>query len=493
MSTPATTTVRVRPPKFVKPTQWEGYRNPPWLKQDKGRVTVLYNFIERRKSFFMRAYWERHGYRYEDLGDHVKEDVRFGKEYGNRMECNPMYFTSGSLIRNLLRIERETGLSKEEIAKRYVFVGGGGQCGPCRYGMYPMEYFKVVNDAGFRNFRMFLLTSDINEPVPRDSAFKFDLFFYLNFTVGFVLADLMHIAECALRPYAVDKRAALQTIAECEQILFEAFRDRWFLLKLPKAVARVGQILAKVPRRSVRLPRIFMTGEVFANLAHNEGNYNLRRFIMDDGCEVYPGLFTNRALYEVWRRAREAERHIRFATSAQELRHWKQSLRKQNTSRRIVSYFYHAYARALRPGQFGGRGELHDLDSLAKLGAEYYHPEIFGGEGNLEIGEALHYAGKVDGFISVKPFGCMPSSGVSDGVQSRILAMHPEINFLSIETSGDNEVSILSRVSMLLFKAKRKVAAETTANAHGSSMGGSVPLAPALANNATASAAPSAG
>jgi predicted nucleotide-binding protein (sugar kinase/HSP70/actin superfamily) len=53
----------------------------------------------------------------------------------------------------------------------------------------------------------------------------------------------------------------------------------------------------------------------------------------------------------------------------------------------------------------------------------------------------------------------MPSSGVSDGVQSKIISMYPDLNFLSIETSGDNEVNILSRVSMLLFKAKQKARA----------------------------------
>jgi predicted nucleotide-binding protein (sugar kinase/HSP70/actin superfamily) len=51
----------------------------------------------------------------------------------------------------------------------------------------------------------------------------------------------------------------------------------------------------------------------------------------------------------------------------------------------------------------------------------------------------------------------MPSSGVSDGVQAKIMSMHPQLNFLSIETSGDNEINILSRVSMLLFKAKQKM------------------------------------
>jgi predicted nucleotide-binding protein (sugar kinase/HSP70/actin superfamily) len=449
-----------RGPKFVKAKQWDGFVNAPWTRREKKDVTILYNVVERRKSYFFRAYFERHGYRYRDLGDHIKEDVRWGKEWGNRMECNPMYFTSGSLIRNLMKIHREEGLSKEEIVRKFVFLGGGGQCGPCRYGMYPQEYMKVVNDAGFKGFRLLIFTSDIIKGGDRNTAFRFDLAFRINFMIVLALSDLMHCVECALRPYARDKSQALAAIEKSEAVLLDAFRSRLYLITVPLALMKVGRLLRKVPRFSVRLPLIFVTGEFFANLAHNEGNYNLRRFIMDDGCEVIPGLFTQRALYDNWRRIQEATRGIRYAATAQERRLWKTSLRRQRFSNAVISFFYHWYYRALRPDRFGAKGRLLDLDAMAKLGFDYYHPEIFGGEGNLEVAEAIHYADSVDGFISCKPFGCMPSSGVSDGVQAKIISMYPNLNLLSIETSGDNEVNILSRVSMLLFKAKQKVSAE---------------------------------
>jgi len=57
--------------------------------------------------------------------------------------------------------------------------------------------------------------------------------------------------------------------------------------------------------------------------------------------------------------------------------------------------------------------------------------------------------------ISVKPFGCMPSSGVSDGIQSRIKALYPSVNYISVETSGDGEASVYSRIQMCIFKAKK--------------------------------------
>ena len=62
--------------------------------------------------------------------------------------------------------------------------------------------------------------------------------------------------------------------------------------------------------------------------------------------------------------------------------------------------------------------------------------------------------------VSVKPFGCMPSSGVSDGVQSLITTRWPEAIFLPIETTGDGEVNAHSRVQMMLFKARQKAREE---------------------------------
>ena len=56
--------------------------------------------------------------------------LRFGKEFGNKAQCNPTYFTVGNLVQFLQGLE-EQGLSREEIIDRYVFFTAGA-CGPCR-------------------------------------------------------------------------------------------------------------------------------------------------------------------------------------------------------------------------------------------------------------------------------------------------------------------------------------------------------------------------
>ena len=80
---------------------------------------------------------------------------QLGKEYGNNGQCNPTYFTVGNLVQHLQTIERERGLTKQEVIDNYIFFTAGS-CGPCRFGMYEAEYRLALQNAGFDGFRVLL-------------------------------------------------------------------------------------------------------------------------------------------------------------------------------------------------------------------------------------------------------------------------------------------------------------------------------------------------
>jgi ElaB/YqjD/DUF883 family membrane-anchored ribosome-binding protein len=61
--------------------------------------------------------------------------------------------------------------------------------------------------------------------------------------------------------------------------------------------------------------------------------------------------------------------------------------------------------------------------------------------------------------LSLKPFGCMPSTQ-SDGVMAAVASCLEEMLSLSIETSGEGEINAYSRVQMALGEARRKARAE---------------------------------
>jgi hypothetical protein len=53
----------------------------------------------------------------------------------------------------------------------------------------------------------------------------------------------------------------------------------------------------------------------------------------------------------------------------------------------------------------------------------------------------------------------MPSTQ-SDGVQAKVVADYPDTLFISIETTGDGEANVRSRVQMLLYEARRRARSE---------------------------------
>ncbi len=105
---------------------------------------------------------------------------------------------------------------------------------------------------------------------------------------------------------------------------------------------------------------------------------------------------------------------------------------------------------------------LPDMDKVAEVAHEYYNNDLRGGEGHMEVGKLILNVvkAKANMTLTVKPFGCMPSAGVSDGVQSLITEKYPRRIFCPIETSGDGAVNVYSRVQMLLFKARLAAQAE---------------------------------
>jgi hypothetical protein len=81
---------------------------------------------------------------------------------------------------------------------------------------------------------------------------------------------------------------------------------------------------------------------------------------------------------------------------------------------------------------------LIDQRELEELAAPYYHSRLRGGEGHLEVGKNIYYhvhhlAHMV---LSLKPFGCMPSTQ-SDAVQASARREFGDMIFLPVETSGE--------------------------------------------------------
>jgi predicted nucleotide-binding protein (sugar kinase/HSP70/actin superfamily) len=383
------------------------------------------------------------------------ESFQRGKAFGNRGQCNPTYFTVGNLIKYLQKLRDEQGLSTEEIIKKYAFITVGG-CGPCRFGMYITEYKKALRDAGFDGFRITSIAQDkgiFQESAEEENILDLSPKFFIILLKAIIIGDIINLLGYKMRPYEIEKGSVDKAMERCRMIISQAFEQK---SNLPKALWNCRKILKKITLNRLQpKAKILIMGEFWAAMTEGDGNYNLHRFLESEGAECTPQPIINRLMLTFWEAEYKLKKSETLAVeNAKKIDFSNAKSRLLIKMAKIaVKIHFGIYAKAIGLYNY----EIPNMKKLATLGEQYYTLDCEGGEGHLEVAHLIESV--KDNLshltISIKPFGCMPSSAVSDGVQSLVTSHYPSANFLSIETSGEGATNFYSRVQMALFKAKQ--------------------------------------
>src|SRR4051812_10649905 len=451
---------------LVQEEQWvEKMANLSFTKREKGNITLLIGGLTMAHDYLVSGAFRSLGYNVVPLDAPDYEPLRAGKEFGNRGQCNPTYFTVGILVKFLVHLRDKKGLSAKEVVANSVFLAAGA-CGPCRFGMYVTEYRKALRDAGFDGFRVMLFQQQggLSQATGEASGLELNPAFFMGLLKGLIAGDVINGIGYRVRPYEKVPGATDAAIAQAEDICRDALLHKKSLLA---ALMRAKKIFKTVEvDRTMPKHKVSVIGELWAMTTEGDGNYQLQRFVEKEGAEADIQFVTAWILYNLW--------EVRFDTAS------RATLRGMDKSKyglggtgeygvfqRKIGLW--AGDKALRAafqtfayaGGFYGY-HLPDMDAVAEVAAPYYNNDLRGGEGHMEVGKLILNVvkSKATMTLSVKPFGCMPSSGVSDGVQSLINEKFPGTIFCAVETSGDGAVNFQSRVQMYLFKARQAAQAE---------------------------------
>ena len=394
------------------------------------------------------------GERFVALPEPDFEAFRTGKAYGNKGQCNPTYFNVGNLVNYLIRLRDEEGIPTERILKDYCFVTAGG-CGPCRFGMYVTEYRKALRDAGFEGFRIFGFehTRGIFQASGDGDNFVFSPRFFVTLLRAVMIGDILTLLGNRMRPYEKEKGSVDDALDACRRLVETAFLERKSLIS---ALRRCRKILRNVAvDTSLRKPKVLVIGEFWAAITEGDGNYRLFRFLEEEeGAEVVAQPVVARLLLNIWEARHEAQKRTGLPkgnTAFFDLSAMRFYILNRLAKIGLLAQWT-LYARATGLTRY----RLPDTEHLAELAEPYYTLDATGGEGYMEVAHFIECARKrcADLVVSVKPFGCMPSSAVSDGIQSLVASRYPELPFLSVETSGEGAVNFYSRLQMALHRIK---------------------------------------
>ncbi len=482
------------------------FRRPaerPFTAAERDGVTILIGGLTWKHEQLIRAVFQSAGYQVEILPTPDVQSFQLGKEYGNNGQCNPTYFMVGHLIKFLQGLEA-AGMTRQEIIDRYVFFTAGS-CGPCRFGMYESEYRLGVQNAGFDGFRILLFQqNDGIKAASGEPGLKFTVDFGLGALSALNLGDIVNDVTYQIRPYEMVPGETDRALAEVMEDLSARMRDRrmfeamdrlprwlasrvasrralkitvsvvgkiadhWYGRQTREALAAARERLSRIEVDRLRVkPLVKVTGEFFAQTTEGDGNFRMFSFLEREGAQVQVEPIGNWIMYLLYQARERYLQQRRVSTgklpawqlrrrAAAALRH-RLRMASYGVGRRIFERQYQRMVEGL-----GGIGHpLSNMQELADLAAPYYHRLARGGEGHLEVAKNIYYTvrRKAHMVLSLKPFGCMPSSQ-SDGVQSAVMSHFKDMIFLPIETSGEGEINAHSRVQMALGEAKAKARAE---------------------------------
>jgi predicted nucleotide-binding protein (sugar kinase/HSP70/actin superfamily) len=475
----------------------------PFTAAERHRVTILFGGLTWKHEWLIRSAFQSAGYKVELLPTPDVAGFQLGKEYGNNGQCNPTYFMVGHLIKYLQGLEAK-GLTRQEIVDNYVFFTAGS-CGPCRFGMYEAEYRLGVQNAGFDGFRILLFQQDdgINA-ASGEAGLKFTVDFGLGAFNAINFGDVLNDVCCQIRPYEAREGECDRVFRDVMERLSASIRDRrmfhvsdrapaWLAKRilairmaesithttgkivdhlwgkqtadaLREARERLGEI--EVDRLRVK-PLVKVTGEFFAQTTEGDGNFHMFRFLEREGAEIKVEPIANWIMYLLWQaKAHHKDRKWLDMTRPKRWELRKRAMAELKFRQKRLFFqigerlYAHLYRRVVK-GLGGIAHPLLDMQELADLAQPYYHRFARGGEGHLEVAKNIYYTvhRKAHMVLSLKPFGCMPSSQ-SDGVQSAVMNHFKDMIFLPIETSGEGEINAHSRVQMALGEAKAKAKLE---------------------------------
>ncbi len=434
--------------------QWAEKLHRTFTQDQRASTTILLAGLTRAHDLFLAGALRPLGYHVETLPTPDDEALQVGRAFCDRGMCNPAYYVVGNLLRHLIRLRDVDGLSVAEINRRYLSVTANG-CGPCRYGLYISQYRKALRETGFDGFRV--LQFDQTPETPQDGAGQgLDMNGRLLFQVGLalILADVVNLLKHRTRPYEREAGATDAAVARSYEQISAALARGQGLIGALRQVRREFAAVA-VDRTRIK-PKVAIIGEIWAQTTEGDGNYRLPAFLEEEGAEVEMQPITVWLLSRFWEPrydlVQRQQTLSNIKTDAADSLHgiwWKvPALRAGESLVRLI------FALAARLAGLRGY-KLPNIDELSEISAPYYDPNQKGGEMFMEVGKMLQYSAhnEANMVVSVKPFGCMPSSSVSDGVQSLVAERLPQTQFVSIETTGDGAVNVYSRLQMQLFKA----------------------------------------
>lgn len=351
-------------------------------------------------------------------------DLSRGKDYSTCKECLPLILTLGSLYNYLDRRD------PEELSVYFMPSTGGS----CRFAQYSVLTKLLISKHQIPNLAVLSLTS-------QNSYGGMGMKFTQRALWSMMIGDIMEEIRAAVLTLSCDRESALKIYRQAEDMLLDAIASmKWS--ELIETLKKASSLLAGIPLHTPlkQAPKVALIGEIYVR----KDGFS-QRYIIDQMAEK--GIVTLVAPVTEWVYYTNylASRGMRGKNTA-----------PQRLKFRVKALVMERYERIIKDIMVtSGLYDYHllDIKGLINSVSDLINPQLTG-EAILTLACALNdVIDRVDGVLSIGPFGCMPSriaeSMIKQTIDSekvnicsdpelvgKIIEKHPHLPFISIESDG---------------------------------------------------------
>ncbi|MGP1515303.1 MAG: acyl-CoA dehydratase activase-related protein [Bacteroidales bacterium] len=393
--------------------------------------TILAPFFTDYISPFLPELFKINGYDLEVLPKSDEISAEEGLKYANNEVCYPATLIVGDIIKAL-----KSG--KYDVDKiSFGITQTGGQC---RATNYYAIIRKALVDAGFKDVPVISVSFGGNSAKKQNG-------FRLNWkkTLPILLSTIL-FGDSLSRLYC-------STVVRCRQEdknyvkeIHDDYIRKVKSLILKKDSKSIENLLKNavenfnsyLPKEEIKRPKVGIVGEIFLKY-HSFANHNVNNWLIEQNIEVIPPslmtffiqTFVNRKVNKQY------------------------NIEKQFIPQFVMDFFYKLVKKR--------------IENCDKIMAQfrYYHPidNIFEladkvkgilplyaqfGEGWLLPAEIVSMTQHgINTIVSLQPFGCIANHIISKGVENKIKALYPKLNYLALDF--DNSVTPVNIRNRLLL------------------------------------------
>lgn len=389
------------------------------------RVRVLLPSMGDLGARLIAATLRHVGVNAEALPAPAERELQLGRGYASCKECLPLILTVGSLLRYV-----EEAWDRQEVLVYFMPETSG----PCRFGQYNVMIQELVDKLALPNIALLSLTSE-------NSYAGFGTRFALRAWQSVIIADVMEEVYSAVLALAQEPEAALGVYREVEAALcISAERDSWNGLKA--ALKHSAAKLRAIPRKGALadLPAIALIGEIYVRRDSFSRKNLVERLSLN-------GFWVRTAPIAEWLHYCDFIVQNSLVVKAG----WRDRLMVS-----VRQFFKNPYEASIKAVM--GESDFYiphtvDVPHMIESVQSLVSPRLTG-ETILTVGAALtEIVENVDGVLALGPFGCMPARiaeaiiterlnerkpaiALERELVDRVMAQHPALPFLSIETDG---------------------------------------------------------